>query len=1383
MVDLSVPEVTRVIRVLHVDDDSSLLEISKLLLMDLDSNFEIDQACCVDEGLRKLAAGHYDVVVSDYEMPQKDGLQFLTELRKQKSDIPFILFTGKGREEVAIKALNLGADGYLNKQGSPETVYGELSHSIKLVVERSRVKEALKERDIRFIKLAAQTPGMLFQFLRHPDGTFCVPFTSDGIKEIFGCSPQDVREDFSPIAKAIVPDDMEKVFQSIEHSAANLSLWQCEYRVQLPGKKMRWMWGQSTPERLEDGSILWSGYNTDITERKNAEETLRSTFEVLEKVGAGIDAGLAVIGKDYRVVWANKRLMDLGVTPNEKCYQTFNHSETICTDCGAKKIFNQNVLLDVHEFKTVDSKGETIWIELRVTPLKDKNGNVTAALELAVPITDRKKAEEALLQSEEKFRNVFSIAPNAVYLSTLKEGKMVEINDRFVEIFGYTRKEIIGQTSLQLGLWASPTERKKMLAILKSDGKIRNLEINCVRKNGQIFPAQFSVSILQQGDQQLLVGVIRDVSFFKQAEAALQASEAKYRSLADSLPEVVFETDSDGRLTYANLSAYTIFGYSQEEVAKGLFVFDLVHQKDRKKVKEDFRKTLSSGHIDNHEYTCIRKDGGTFPTMIVSKPFVDENGRVCLRGLVIDITQFKKVEETLRESEEKYRVTFESTGVASVIIEDDTTLSLVNSEYEKLSGYSKRELEGKKSWTEFVVKEDLDRMKEQHRLRRIDKNAASTHYDFRFIDRYGEIKNILLTIALIPGTKKSIASLLDITMNKKIEEALQKEQQMLTSIYANVSDVLYLLAVEHEDNFSFTSVNQSFLNVTGLKESQVVGKSVSKVIPEPSLSLVLEKYSQAIHEKRTVTWEEVTNYPGGRKYGEVSITPVFDSTGHCSNLIGSVHDITEIKQAEKKLLEEQYLIQKILDSTPNLVYIYDLINHCNVYANREILNFLGYTPKQIKALGSKLFTKILHPDDAQVVATHHARFANPPENVVFEVEYRMKHSSGEWRWLRSRDILFARTNEGIGKQILGTCEDITEAKKSAEILKLSERKYRELAESLPEIVFETDIDGRLIFVNQSASQMTGYGLDEFDKNFSFIRLLVPAEQEKAMMNFSNLKSSESKFSSEFNIIRKDGSVFSAIIWVTPIIINNKFSGLRGIVVDNSKYKRVEDRLKQAAYDFQLLNEKLRVVGGLTRHDVGNKLAVIGGNEFLLRKRIGKKPELSTYLDNIKSALDASDKLFEFSRFYEQIGSEKPAIIDVFESFNVAAALFPNLNKLTIINKCQRLKVVADSLLRQLFYNLIDNSLNHGEKITQIRLYYTKDEERVKLFYEDNGIGVPKANKSRLFDVGFTTGKGRGLGLALIKRIIEVYGWNIAEEGEPGRGAKFVISIPTNLIRC
>ena len=127
-------------------------------------NFEVDSICCVDEALKKLATCQYDIIISDYEMPQKNGLQFLKELRQQKNETPFILFTGKSREEVAIKALNLGVDGYFNKQGDTETVYGELAHGIRSSLDRYQTRKDLLERDTRILKLASQTPGMLFQF-------------------------------------------------------------------------------------------------------------------------------------------------------------------------------------------------------------------------------------------------------------------------------------------------------------------------------------------------------------------------------------------------------------------------------------------------------------------------------------------------------------------------------------------------------------------------------------------------------------------------------------------------------------------------------------------------------------------------------------------------------------------------------------------------------------------------------------------------------------------------------------------------------------------------------------------------------------------------------------------------------------------------------------------------------------------------------------------------------------------------------------------------------------------------------------------------------------------------------------------------------------------
>jgi CheY-like chemotaxis protein len=253
------------IRILHVDDNPDTLETSKEILMDINGNFEIDGACSVSEGLRKLAAENYDVVISDYKMPQKDGLEFLKELRDQNNEIPFIMFTGKGREEVAIKALNLGATRYFTKQGDTATVYGELSYGIIQSVEQARLSQNLKQK-----------------------------------------------------------------------------------------------------------------------------------YAIIESVTEDIGAGLAVIGRDYRIIWANKTQREHGVEEGKLCYSACNKLNVVCPDCGLNRLFEGTLAFDSHDYTNKDSEGVVFWNQIIVTPIRDEHGNVIAALELSISITERKEAEEKL---------------------------------------------------------------------------------------------------------------------------------------------------------------------------------------------------------------------------------------------------------------------------------------------------------------------------------------------------------------------------------------------------------------------------------------------------------------------------------------------------------------------------------------------------------------------------------------------------------------------------------------------------------------------------------------------------------------------------------------------------------------------------------------------------------------------------------------------------------------------------------------------------------------------------------------------------------------------------------------------------------------------------
>jgi signal transduction histidine kinase len=209
-----------------------------------------------------------------------------------------------------------------------------------------------------------------------------------------------------------------------------------------------------------------------------------------------------------------------------------------------------------------------------------------------------------------------------------------------------------------------------------------------------------------------------------------------------------------------------------------------------------------------------------------------------------------------------------------------------------------------------------------------------------------------------------------------------------------------------------------------------------------------------------------------------------------------------------------------------------------------------------------------------------------------------------------------------------------------------------------------------------------------------------------------------------------------------------------------------------------LEEKLRVVGGLTRHDVRNKLSAVTGNAYLLKRRLAGNPEALEQLADMENAVRNVEAIFEFARTYEKLGVEQLVNMNVGKAVDEAASLFTDLKGIKIVNECHDLTVLADSLLRQLFYNLIDNTLKYGEKTGQIRIYSkTSSADKLELVYEDDGVGIPNDMRSSLFKEGFTSGKGTGYGLFMMKRIIEVYGWDIQETGIQGKGVRFVITMP------
>ena len=268
----------------------------------------------------------------------------------------------------------------------------------------------------------------------------------------------------------------------------------------------------------------------------------------------------------------------------------------------------------------------------------------------------------------------------------------------------------------------------------------------------------------------------------------------------------------------------------------------------------------------------------------------------------------KQTEDALLEQEARYRTIFETTGTAMVIVEEDTTISLVNRELERLTGYSKEELEGKKSWTEFFVKDDLEKMKRYHYLRRINPEAAPRNYESRLIDKWGNIKDVFLTVAMIPGTKRSVGSFLDITNLKRTEEALIAEKERLRVTLHSIGEGV--IATDTEGKIVL--INRVAERLTGWGEAEVIGRHINEVfhIIDEKTRKHEDPIEKAIKGNLVVGLASdivLITKDGTERIIEISGAPIQDRKG---NIIGVVLAFRDVGQ-RRKIEEELGRIQRL----------------------------------------------------------------------------------------------------------------------------------------------------------------------------------------------------------------------------------------------------------------------------------------------------------------------------------------------------------------------------------------------------------------------------------------------------------------------------------------
>ncbi|MGM0611113.1 MAG: PAS domain S-box protein [Thermodesulfobacteriota bacterium] len=367
-----------------------------------------------------------------------------------------------------------------------------------------------------------------------------------------------------------------------------------------------------------------------------------------------------------------------------------------------------------------------------------------------------------------------------------------------------------------------------------------------------------------------------------------------YRQLIENLNEVLFMLDLGAKVTYVSANIENISGYTPEEIVGRRFT-DFVLSEDLAGRIHSFQKVVSGQRVTT-EYRYITKNGGMVWVMTNARPIFEGKDVVGIQGMLVDITERKEAEESLRQSEAYYRALFETSGTAMFIIEESTIISHVNSNFEALLGYSKLEVEGKKSWIEFIHADDVEWMKENHYLRRRDPRAAPLSYEFRFFVRNGGLRHGYLSIDIIAGTTQSVVSVIDITERKQAEEQLKESEERFSKAFRSspapqvISDIT---------TGEFIDVNDRWLDMLGYAREQLIGRTSKEVgiwaDPGQRDPIIQKLQENTFFNEEPV---EFRTSKGSTVYALWSAERITLKGRHV--LLGMLYDETERKQAEKE---------------------------------------------------------------------------------------------------------------------------------------------------------------------------------------------------------------------------------------------------------------------------------------------------------------------------------------------------------------------------------------------------------------------------------------------------------------------------------------------------
>jgi PAS domain S-box-containing protein len=1055
--------------ILIVDDDPNLIgSISDILSA---KGFEAIAALTGASALASIKQHHIDVALIDLRLEDMSGLDVLKRIKENSPEIECIFLTGHASQSSAIEAIQMGAFGFFQKPFDVD----QLLLFIQRAIEKHAAVEALRKSEERYHRFFEDTPIAIWQedfseLKRHLD-------------ELKKQGVTDFREYFASHADALL--EYSQMIKIVDVNSAALQLYGAE----------------------------------------NKEALIKSTDEILSK------------GEQEHIL---------------------------------------EVFVAVAEGKTSDSwedldetmSGETIEINLSWSVAPGSEDDYSKVMVTTQDITERRKAEKALRQSEARFHALIQNAADLILVID-PDGVIQYASPSSERILGYTDQEFVGK---KFNEWVHPEDLPLAVEALNRRRKIagtsaNSIAVRCMHKNGTWRVIEvLGTNLLAEPSIMGIVMNIRDITDRKLAESALSENEERYRLLFENAPVGIFSANSQGQIIEINPVAMQILGSPSVEATKAinLLTFPLLVETG---FSAKFTQCFETGRPVYAEQSYTSKWGKLIYAQYRMTPIKDASGQITLVQVILeDITERKLNEEKVH----KLAFMLDMAPNSITVHDFDGKALMANERAIEMHGFTREEfmalnlhqLDAPDS--EPLISSRMQLLRER----------GEAIFEVGHHRKDGSILPLEVSARVANwGDQQAILSIgTDITVRRQTEDQLRLQSSALNA----AANAIVITDV----NGAVQWANPAFTLLTGYTLEESLNKNPRELVRSG-------QQGQAYYQNMWNTilsgdvWhgEIVNRRKDGSHYSEeLTITPLKDAEGQVIHFIAVKQDITERKQAEAALSVREKQYRTLVEQLPAIVYIDDInIEGRTMYISPQIETILGFTPQEWQEKSPGLWSQQVHPDDLEWVHAEYMRCFQDGEPLDYE--YRIRASDGRLLWFRDQAILL-RDENGKPYLIQGVIYDITERKQAEEILRDRERSLREsqMIAGLGSYVF--DIQRGMWTSSEVLDQILGIDENYVHSLDGWEALIHPDfRQEMSDYLAQEILGNHARFDREYKVVRENDGVE---IWVhglgeLELDAQNRPVKLQGTIQDITERKQADAALHDREEQYRTLVEQVPAI--------------------------------------------------------------------------------------------------------------------------------------------------------------------------------------------------------------